>query len=521
MDFLSLPQTDAKVKPAFTDAASCARWISQFQLTDIRLAHQTLSKKIWELNHAELAPLDRLKITEQLRETVEIVQSGYARKIVGKPLPLNEIEAQIFDEIVSLWEAVVVSYGHCLDADAKGESRHLALICQRCLRYTGAQLLDNMRLSHEADASLWRQFFGLYKFSEAAGFAMLPVLESLKLHPDPSSCTDYFVRTLLIGQADPYEIQRSQFDIVSRWVDEWVSMVSISKEMPKSAKLSPPIAVDLDAARCVSPSGTDMRYLDTVELGKHLKIQAALLEQGKPPGQLGLGEFPVETCLSLVRRLHRCWCEGKVARVFEARSISHSTAVCFGLPAAHHCLSEKPFSQPGAESKLSKKQHEEIRIFGRVITKEEREAAAVETENWDVQDETGKGFSLIRRGKGMRVSPGHFVGIKSNERFSPCVIRWVIEGLDGSVNMGLGLLEGRAEAVAVRQTGINLTVSTKYVQAVLLHNEDKQSLVMPKGWYLRNRVIEIRDKDNLSMELKLTELLGKGADYERAAFIQL
>ncbi len=520
MDFLNLPQTDAKVKLAFTDAASCARWISQFQLTDIRLAHQTLSKKFWELNHAKLPPLDRLKITEQLRETVGIVQSGYARKIVGKPLPLNEIEAQIFDEIVLLWEAVVVSYGHCLDAGTKGDSRHLALICQRCLRYTGAQIIENMRLSHQVDGGLWLQFFRLYRFSEEAGFATLPVLESLKLHPGPSSCADYFARILLIGQADPYEIQRSQFDIVSRWVDEWVSMVSISKEMPRSAKLSPPIPVDLDAARCVSPSGKDMRYLDTTELGKHLKIQAVLLEQGKPPDQLGLGELPAETCLALVQRLHRCWCEGKVARMFEARSISHSTEVCFGLPAVHQYLSGKPFSQPGAESKLSKKQHEEIRIFGRVISKEEREAG-VEMENWAVQDETSKGFSLIRKDKGMRVSPGHIVGIKSNERFSPCVIRWVIEGLDGSVNMGLGLLDGRAEAVAVRQTGINLTVSTKYVQAALLHHGEKQSLVMPKGWYLRNRVVEIRDKDNLSMELKLTELLGKGADYERAAFIQL
>lgn len=520
MEFLNLPQTDAKAKPAFTDAASCARWISQFQLTDIRLAHQTLSKKLWELNHASLPPVDRLKITEQLREIVGIVQSGYAKKIAGKPLPLNEIEAPIFEEIVSLWEAMVVSYGHCLEAGIKGEARHLALICQRCLRYTGLQILEHVHLCHQIESSLWLQLFRLYKFSEAAGFATLPVLESLKLHPGPSSCADHFVRTILICQADPYEIQRSEFHVVSRWADEWAPLVSVSKDEPQTAKLSRPISVDLDASSCVSASGTDMRYLDIFELGKQLRIKAALLEQGQQPGQLGLGEIPAETCLALVRRLHRCWCEGRTARMFEARTVSHRTEICYGLPAFHYHLAGKSFSQPGSESKLSKKQHEEIGIFGRVISKEESEAGP-ENEEWDIQDETDKGFSLIRIGKGARVSPGHLVGIQSNEGFIPCVIRWIIEGLDGSVNMGLIRLEGRPEAVAARQTGINLTVSTKYVQAVLLHQGEKQSLIMPKGWYLQNRIVEVRDRDDLSMEFKLTELLGKGADYERAAFIQL
>ncbi len=204
---LNLPKIDETVEPAFADSVSCARWISQFQLTDIRLAHGTLAKKLWELNRADLSPIDRLKITEQLRDTVSIVQGGYARKIIGKPLPLDEIESRVLEEILSLWAAMAASYGHCLKAGMEGEpgvARHLALICQRCLRYTGLQIVEYLLMQHQCEPSLWLQLHQLYLFSEEKGFSSFPVLESLKLHPKPTSCSDHFIRTVLICQANPY-----------------------------------------------------------------------------------------------------------------------------------------------------------------------------------------------------------------------------------------------------------------------------------------------------------------------------
>ena len=485
----------------------------------------TLTKKLWELNRADLSPIDRLKITEQLRDTVSIVQGGYARKIIGKPLPLDEIESRVLEEILSLWAAMAASYGHCLKAGMEGEpgvARHLALICQRCLRYTGLQIVEYLLMQHQCEPSLWLQLHQLYLFSEEKGFSSFPVLESLKLHPKPTSCSDHFIRTVLICQANPYELTRKQFQLVNRWLDEWVSWVGLSKAPPATAKDSPPLSIDLESSDCLTQGaspGPSIRFLDTAELGKNLRIKVALLQQGQKPAQVGLGEdFPAEFCLSLIEKLHRYWCEGKASRMFEKRSIRHETELCFGLQPLHDRLTGQAFSQPGDESRLSFRQHEEIRLFGHVATKVEKKIFQ-ETEKWDIQDENAKGFALIRPNAGQRVSPGHLAGIRSGEGFSPCVIRWVIEGLDGSVNMGLRLLDGRPEAVAIRPTGI--AVSGKYVQAIVLHSGERSSLVMPKGWYARDRIIAVLDADGLSMEFRLNELVGKGADYERATFIQL
>ncbi|HQT25512.1 MAG TPA: hypothetical protein PLK99_02795, partial [Burkholderiales bacterium] len=164
------------------------------------------------------------------------------------------------------------------------------------------------------------------------------------------------------------------------------------------------------------------------------------------------------------------------------------------------------------------RQHQEIRLFGHVATTDEE--TFDETEQWDIQDENARGYTLIRTSIGHRVSPGHLVGIRAGESFVPCVIRWVIAGLDGSVNMGIRLLEGRPEAVAMRSTGVR-TASNRCVQAILLHLGEWSSIVMPKGWHSRDRVVEILDQDDLSVRLRLNELAGKGADYERAAFTQL
>ena len=532
---LNLPEIDERVKPAFADATSCAHWISQFQLTDIRQAHQALSKQLWELNRAVLPAIDRLKITEQLRDTVSTVQSGYARKIFGKPLPLDEVESRVLDNIISLWAAMASSYGHCLNASLEGDpsvARHLALICQRCLRYTGLQIIEYLLMQHQIDPRLWMELHQLYRFSEEKGFATLPILESLRLYPPPTSCNDHFIRTVLLCQADPYELPRKQFRLVNRWLDDWVSLVSVAHTLPATAKEIPPLAIDLENAECVQPrpsAGPSIRYLDVSELSKNLRIKAALLQQGQMPAQLGLGEeLPPAACLDLVEKLHRHWCEGKPTRAFERRSISHLAELCFGLPDVHYRLDGKVFAQE-EEPQLSLKQHGELSILGHTAfpkpEQETRRDANHKVENWDIQDEHGKGFSLIRdkMEHGHRVSAGHLVGIHpaGGEALIPCVIRWVIAGLDGSVNMGLRLLEGRPEAVSIRPTGINLTVSSKYVQAILLHSGERSSLVMPKGWYNPGRIVEVRDRDGISMELKLIDLAGNGADYERATFTNL
>ena len=89
---LPLEPTDDRVNPAFKDAATCTKWLSQLQLTNLNLAQGTLRTRLDEFNRYPLRGKDRLKTLEALRETVETVQVDYARKLFGKKLPLADEE---------------------------------------------------------------------------------------------------------------------------------------------------------------------------------------------------------------------------------------------------------------------------------------------------------------------------------------------------------------------------------------------------------------------------------------------
>ncbi len=100
MPGLPLAPTGDRADPAFKDAAGCAVWLEQLQLTNLQLAHSLLLTQLDRLNRYPMRGLARLDTLEQLRETVHHVQHGYAQKLVAKPLPLNQNELLVFAAIV-------------------------------------------------------------------------------------------------------------------------------------------------------------------------------------------------------------------------------------------------------------------------------------------------------------------------------------------------------------------------------------------------------------------------------------
>ncbi|HET7832570.1 MAG TPA: hypothetical protein VFK88_06355, partial [Gallionella sp.] len=218
---LSLEPIDPLAHPIFRDAAGCAQWLSQLQLTNLQLAHSLLYTQLTQLNRCELPGLERLNILEQLRETIGFVQDDYAKKLVAKPLPLNESELMIFVALVQLWHALVTGYQRCLQAYLNGNPElreHAALLCHRCLLYTGLEIFEHLRTGYEFEAGLWRQLHELYAFAEEQAFQLVEVNDPLDTIRPQSSCCAIYVKTLLACYARPAELSRSQLRLLDRWL---------------------------------------------------------------------------------------------------------------------------------------------------------------------------------------------------------------------------------------------------------------------------------------------------------------
>jgi len=95
------PISATSIPLQFTDSAGCKRWIDQLTPTNVQLTQQVLTGQLASLDAAPLAPLERLKILETLREPVHFVQNESAKRYVGKPLPLEAGESAVWENVIA------------------------------------------------------------------------------------------------------------------------------------------------------------------------------------------------------------------------------------------------------------------------------------------------------------------------------------------------------------------------------------------------------------------------------------
>src|SRR3981189_961895 len=116
------PSIKPDAAPDFTDSSGCAKWLQSLPLINVGPSHVRLLAQLDELNACNIAPAERLKILELLREPVSFVQKEHSKKFSSRPAPLAKPEREILDSVHALWDALSYGYQHCLKAVAGGAS---------------------------------------------------------------------------------------------------------------------------------------------------------------------------------------------------------------------------------------------------------------------------------------------------------------------------------------------------------------------------------------------------------------
>lgn len=517
-----LPVTDTEVRGAIRDSAGCKLWIAQLQLTDIRAAHQTLASEISALNRLTLPPAERLRVMELLQDTVLFVQAEYMKRMFGKPLPLSEPELAAFKSVIALWAELVTGYRHCLE-QAKQLTQQRPLITQRCLRFSGAQAIDYLRMRYEFPVELWQQLHGLYAFAEAEGLAGIPVAESSAAGgASTSSCRAVYVESLLACQANPFELTPKQLELTQRWLKEWSAAVAVTAAPRQGDEKVPVLAVFLKGSTGLQtlPQVTisdATRYLDLSEISKAVRVKKILLQQGQTPEQLGLGrDCEQPGCGQLLAQLHKLWCEGMPARSFERRASVNQARVCYGLSGIWPTLAGKTFTQP-----YQKKKALGGPGYGPGGTRNTPQVQV--TEDWAVKDESVLGMRMERDAAGERLQINQLVGVRLADAnwHQAAVVRWVVVTRGGTVQVGLRALPGTPQPVAACPGGTDAPSGEPFVEALLLPEVPSLSLpgslILPKGWYAPKKPLELIQGET-SLTVKLELLVERGVDYERASF---
>jgi hypothetical protein len=443
----------------------------------------------------------------------------------------------VFVAIVQLWQAMVLGYQRCLQAYIAGDkqlAKHGALLCQRCLLYSGLEILEHLRTGYEFEAKLWHQLHALYAFAEEQDFQATEVTDPLNAKFPRSSCRSIYVKTLLSCYARPAELTRSQLQMLDNWLTQWSGNVTVERSYTVSKGDAQPLAVDLSSTRGLhavthSTHTEAMRYLAMVPLSKLLRVKTVLLQQGQTPRQVNLCEHCSSSdCIEFLTFLHLCWCESHNTRFGERRPVAQHAQVCYKMDGIYAHLSGRPFKQPGRDSVIGNTGKRQIEAFGRVLQdahNKELLEMGFPLETWRFENESISGARLTREDTfGGRLNYNQLIGLRPSDAESLMLgaVAWANVTRDGQLQIGVRYLPGAAEPISIKATGINPTVSNRYVPAFILPAiqalKIPASLIIPRDWFQPDRVIEALHLNGEAQDVKMGFSVERGLDYERVSF---
>lgn len=519
---LPLDPTDDRAAPVFTDKASCAAWLTQFQLTNLQQAHSYLLTQLNEFNRYPMQGLERYHTLEALRETIDHIQEDMSKKLIGKALPLGEHEFMTFMSLTQMWQAMVTGYQRCLQAFLAGDKKLAgmgAMLCERCLQYSGSSIFEHLRSGYECQPKLWHQLHDLYAFAEEQSFHEVEVADELERYSVASSCRSMYLKTLLACYARPAELSRTQLRLLDRWLAHWSKEVRLETRYSLSKGDAQPLAIDMSGKQGLQAVANTshhalMRYMPMVPMSKLLRVKIILLQQGTSLDQVGLGDLPsIPAALELLNFLHECWCEDDKSRSIQRAATSKP--VQFGYtPEMIYALLNGKQVVPHKDSAMRK----QIETFGHVL-KKETVAAVPDQEGWVLDDESVLGAKLTRHNPGPgRLNLHQLVALRQDESqpYKLGAVVWLHVSVAGLLQIGVNFVPGIPQPVLVQLPGGAPQVAFLMPEALTLRTPP--SLMVPRQVFQPGGMLQIIHANNEKQHVKMGISVTRGFDYERISY---
>ncbi|MFA5371305.1 MAG: hypothetical protein WC298_04955 [Sideroxydans sp.] len=534
---LSLEPTDDRAHPAFRDVVSCRMWLGQLQLTNLNLAQASLRTQIEELNRLAMPGKTRLQILELLRETVALVQHDFARKLVGKPLPLADEEFALLIALANLWQAMLYGYLRCLQMASAGDTsidKQLPLLHQRCLFYARCRLTAFSTAGYAPDPFSWQQLHALYTAIETSPLRREAVRDPYYHDSFPVTCQTLYLATLLMHHARLLGLTNNQLRLAEHWLLHWSDTLNLVANSGLSKGDAPPLVVDLhgqQGLRSLSHAqrSDGLRFLPLVPLSKQIRIKTILLKQGQSPRQLELGDTPSQDCIALLDMLHVCWCEARDDSLADVPRETECVHLCADLEKIYGQIAQKPFKPVKDVSKAVRDAQQQIATFGRVLDETGQhnlQELGFVPEEWQVESDGLIHGRLLRlHPSGARLAPRQIVTVFTPEGdgYKAGMVQQLEVTQGGLLYLVVHYFPGKPQAVIAQAVATEQALlQSGSAPALLLPALDKlhipASLILPRGWFLTGREMELTAPDRSKHKIALGIRVETGSDYERISF---
>lgn len=548
-----LPPTGTEQSPAFLDASGCLEWLTTVPLANAVQAQSMFRRQLSLLHRFTLPTTERFAILEVLRGPLSEVQGEAAVKFAGKPLPLAPHEQASLETALDIWHELALGYLRCFNevcgniyepaalaamstqcAENRSVASRVATLAQRTLSIFADWQLDFNRGGQLPNATYWRQLHKIFFAAEALGVAARAIHDTVRHGKKvPTSALAAYAECCLLSTATVYELPARHLAWVARWAKRWGFKLALLSAPPEDIRnRAIPLWVDLESdgppAYIPKPSAGS-RWLETTELRKSLVARISLLEQGRAPADLQLGDDVTQPAATqLLQRILERWCKGGAVRRYERHAANAPCSLIAGLDAVHYELSGRQvFRAPTRSDSELRREREEFETFGDHShrTKGAGDKDLLHIENWHLVDESMSGLCATRPLKdGARIGPGLVVAARiadgTHTHYVLGNVRWVLREGDNSLMAGIQLFPGEARPVGVRvleTDGARAAWRQGFLLPPIPALHEGASVVVPAGTFRIDRNLEITVDQKLQV-VKLFRVIDRGIEFERCNF---
>ncbi|HEY1461020.1 MAG TPA: hypothetical protein VGH59_13295 [Casimicrobiaceae bacterium] len=514
---------------AFVDADGCAAWVRALPLTNIPHHFEAILNQLRRLSEADVAPRERARIAEVMREPVTFLHTELARRYAGKPQPAAEREREAFVQALALWQGLWSQYSSCLkpllenDPDLQGVK---AKVLQRGL-WVGKQLIVVHGLARHLPApAIWQELHAYYRLAEILECAVTAVTDELMPNAIGVSCYSTYCHALLLDLADPCAMSVRQIELTDRWLSMWARKVFPYTQQRETE--GPVIAIDLDAPvgatlATVGPRhpGEGTRFGYPAKLATSVRGRLKRLSSGANPAELQLGhDVSVEASTTLLTHLDQRWYAGPPRR--GASETNAGLELCVGgLGAAYFRVAGRTFNGQDMLGRASYQNTQHLATLGALTDYDRNKEDAEKTWAWERWNGTydWSTATVRRNASGQhRWHLDQLVLVRDDERVRCGHVTRVALDPRGDLAVTLKLWGGAPTATAVRALTTMLVEEAPFPVILLgVTPDDKASLIVPPRTFSAGRVVRSL-ASGPERRFRLTRLVQRGADFERVAF---
>jgi cyclic-di-GMP-binding protein len=554
---LSVPAHRVSAWVAETNPKYAAAWLAALPLANSAESAREIYQALYTVNRQDLRLPHRLELMAMYDQAVATVCQGLQPHLLLEVPPLGPKKRQLAEFLRRLHIEMAYGYKCCLRdlsrarLSLRRKSRS-AICIERALYHLTEVLLRSYVVYLPYPSGAWREIHELYRLAESLGVADGSLDDERRDAGDATTISERYVRTLLLGLTNPYQLPHGAVQQVNAFLARWAEQARIVSQI-EAAEVTGCFRVDAEADTPPVPLGkgskraeANTRVLDARTLLQMVHQFAARLERGESAEQLGLGvECLDSTCVDLLHRMIRSWGE-TARRRYARRQQSSNVFVCIGLNAVHfYANGQRPFASfvesfgisqaPPASTETDdvafidlddvrdNEAGKSVAVAPTVLVPESHRV-----NRWRLRDIGPQGMSLTRYGDSTApIRVGDLIGVQQPAdlgRWRAAVIRWVKTPEVDSVDMGIEMLAGGASAGLVRRLDSS-DEGAHFLPVLLLPASEiakhPPTLLLTRGTCQVGDVVELVDEESEPRQVRILRLLERTGSFEQVVYAEI